>query len=164
MAEGPVGRWGIQQDRLNAARVRAMVEQVAAAPPTWADGIRSRPEPGAGRDRWEADVGVIVAYRDQFRITDDTDPLGVARVRGHQQQVRQAAGASWQRVEHHVAPPDPDPVSANERRRAAGGGRRAAGTVAIPGRAGRETGHVGLLRTERLAAKVLVRSVSGDVG
>jgi len=125
MAGGPVGRWGIQQDRLIAGRVRALVEQVAAGPPTWAAGIRPRPEPGAERDRWEADVGVVVAYRDQFRITDDTDPLGVARVRGHQQQVRQAARASWQRVEHHVAPPDPGPVSANEQLRAlASSGRR----------------------------------------
>src|SRR5674476_450127 len=61
MEDSPVGRWGIQQDRLIAGHVGALVEQVAADPPTWAAGIRPRPEPGAGRDRWGADVGVVVA-------------------------------------------------------------------------------------------------------
>jgi hypothetical protein len=50
------------------------------------------------RDRWEADVVVVVAYRDQFRVTDDADPLGAARVRGNQQQARSTArsrGIRW---------------------------------------------------------------------
>jgi hypothetical protein len=80
--------------------------------------MRPRPELGVARNRWEANVGVVVAYRDQFRITDDADPLGAARVRGHQQQARSAARAAWQRVEHHADLPDPGPVSANERLRA----------------------------------------------
>jgi conjugative relaxase-like TrwC/TraI family protein len=125
MGDSPVGRWGIQQDRLIAGRVGALVEQVAADPPTWAAGIRPRPEPGAGRDRWEADVGVVVAYRDQFRITDDADPLGAARVHGFQLQARLTARAAWQRVEHHFHVPDHSPATANERLRAlATSGRR----------------------------------------
>jgi hypothetical protein len=80
MAKSDVGQWGIQQDRLITDRVGALVEQVAVDPPTWAAGIRPRPEPGAERDLWEADVGVVVAYRDQFRIPDDADPIGAIRV------------------------------------------------------------------------------------
>ena len=118
MAKGPVGRWGIQQDRLIAGRVGALVEQVAADPPTWAAGIRPRPEPAAERDRWEADVGVVVAYRDQFRITDDADPLGAARAGDHQQQARLAARVAWRRVEHQPEVRDQGPASANERLRA----------------------------------------------
>jgi len=125
MTGSPVGRWGIQQDRLIAARVGALVEQVAADPPTWAAGIQPRPEPGAGRDRWDADVGVVVAYRDQFRTTDDADPLGAARVHGFQQQARLTARVAWQRVEHHSGVPDQGPTTANERLRAlATSGRR----------------------------------------
>jgi hypothetical protein len=118
MAEGPAGRWGIEQDRLIASRVQALVEQVAVNPPPWAAGMRPRPEPGAERDRWEADVGMVVAYRDQFRVTDDADPLGAAWVRGRQQQARSAARAAWQRMEHHADPSDPSPASANQRLRA----------------------------------------------
>jgi hypothetical protein len=110
----------IQQDRLIAGRVRALVEQVAADPPAWAAGIRPRLESGAERDRWEADVGVVVAYRDQFRITDDADPLGAARVRArsHQHQARLTARAAWQRVQDHSEVSDQVPASANERLRA----------------------------------------------
>jgi len=98
MAEEPFGQWGIQQDRLITSRVQALVEQVAAGPPAWAAGIRPRPEPGSGRERWEADVGVVVAYRDQFRITDYADARGAARVGDHQQPARLAARAAWRRV------------------------------------------------------------------
>lgn len=118
MAEGPVGQWGIQQDRLITGRVRELVDQVAGDPPTWAAGIRPRPEPRSERDRWEADVGAVVAYRDQFRITHDADPLGAARVRGHQHQARLTARVAWQRVQDHAEIPDRIPVSANERLRA----------------------------------------------
>ena len=118
MAKGPVGRWGIQQDRLIAGRVGALVEQVAADPPTWAAGIRPRPEPAAERDRWEVDVGVVVAYRDQFRITDDADPLGAARVGDHQQQARLAARVAWRRVGQDCDAGEQARGSANERLRA----------------------------------------------
>ena len=70
-------------------------------------------------------MAVVVAYRDQFRITDDADPLGAARVHGFQQQARLTARAAWQRVEHHSELPDQGPATANERLRAlATGGRR----------------------------------------
>ena len=119
MAESPVGRWGIQQDRLIAGRVRALVEQATMDPPTWAAGMRPRPEPGAQRERWESDAGVVVAYRDQFRITDDAEPLGAARVHGHQQQqARLSARAAWQRVENHGDLPNPVLITANDRLKA----------------------------------------------
>ena len=118
MSEGPVGRWGILQEQLIAGRVRALVEQVAGDPPPWVAGIRPPPEPGGERDRWEADVGVVVAYRDQFRIMDDADPLGATRVCGHQQHARLSARAAWRRVEHQVEVRDQAPEPANERLRA----------------------------------------------
>ncbi len=125
MAADPVGRWAVQQDRLIAARVQAMVDQVAAGPPAWAAGVRPRPGPGAERDRWEADIGVVVAYRDQFRITDDDDPLGPARVHGHQQQARLAARSAWHRVDAHRDVPDQALATPNERLRVlASSGRR----------------------------------------
>ena len=63
-------------------------------------------------------MGVVVAYRDQFRITDDADPLGAARVRGFQQQVRLSARVAWQRVEYQPEVHDQSPAPANERLRA----------------------------------------------
>jgi len=112
LADGSVGEWAIQQDRLIAGRVRALVEQVAVDPPAWPAGIRARREPGADRDRWEAAVGVVVAYGDQFRITDDADPLGAARVRvrGQQHQARLTAWAAWQRVQDHSEVRDQVPL------------------------------------------------------
>ena len=118
MAEEPLGQWGIQQDRLITSRVKALVEQVEAGPPSWTAGMRPRPELGAGRDRWEADVGVVVAYRDQFRIIDDADPLGAARVGAHQQQAKLAARAAWRRVAQDCDAGEQPRGSANERLRA----------------------------------------------
>lgn len=118
MGDSSVGEWAIQQDRLIGGRVRALVEQVVADPPTWATGIRPRPAPGAGRDRWETAVGVVAAYRDQFRITDSTEPLGAAGVRGQQHRARLTARVAWRRVQHHPQVLDHIPASANDRLRA----------------------------------------------
>jgi hypothetical protein len=59
---------------------------------------------GGGRGR-------VVVDRDQFRVSDDADPLGPPRVRCHQQQVRLTARAAWQRMEETCRPPDPGPAS-----------------------------------------------------
>src|ERR1019366_1472305 len=97
MAQDPVGRWAARQDQLITGRVRALVEQVAADPPTWAAGMRARPRPGDECSRWEADIAVVVAYRDQFQVTDAADPVGTAPVLGHQRQARLVASAAWRR-------------------------------------------------------------------
>ena len=117
MAQDPVGRWAARQDQLITGRVRALVEQVAADPPIWAAGMRPRPRPGDERARWETDIAVVVAYRDQFQVTDAADPIGTAPVLGHQQQARLTASAAWRRVQDR-GEPAPVPATANERLRA----------------------------------------------
>jgi hypothetical protein len=117
MAQDPVGRWAARQDQLITGRVRALVEQVAADPPTWAAGMRPRPRPGDECSRWEADIAVVVAYRDQFQVTDAADPVGTAPVLGHQRQARLVASAAWRRVQDR-GEPAPVPATANERLRA----------------------------------------------
>jgi len=119
MAQDPVGRWAARQDQLINGRVRALVEQVAADPPTWAAGMRPRPRPGDECSRWEADIAVVVAYRDQFQVTDAADPVGTAPVLGHQRQARLVASAAWRRVQDR-GEPAPVPATANERLRALG--------------------------------------------
>jgi hypothetical protein len=117
MAQDPVGRWAFQQDQLIAGRVQALVTQVAADPPTWSAGVRPRPGPGAERALWEGEMGVVVAYRDQFRITDAADPVGTASGSGHQQQARLKATDACQRVQG-LSEPAPVRATANERLRA----------------------------------------------
>ena len=66
----PVAAWAIRQDRLVCERVHALVDQVAADPPAWARTIVARPDTGPERAKWERDVAVVAAYRDQHGIPD----------------------------------------------------------------------------------------------
>ncbi len=113
-----VGMWAAGQDRLVTDRVWALVERVAAEPPPWAHGIPARPEHGAGRERWERDLGVVAAYRDQHRIPDDVDPWTPAPAAGRATVAETAARNAFQRL-HHDAGAGPEAApSVNDRLRA----------------------------------------------
>ena len=146
LAPGPVGDWVQHQHRLITARVAALVEQVAVNPPPWAAGLSPRPEGGPARGRWEADVGVVAAYRDQYRIPDDAELPGPHAAHSHQSQARQAALLAWQRLRLPPAEPGPGSVSVNERLRALAVGR--------PQPAGAEDALAGLRDDRRKAAEV----------
>jgi len=113
-----VGMWAAGQDRLVTDRVEALVERVAAEPPPWAHGIPARPEPGPARERWERDLGVVAAYRDQHRIPDDVDPWAAAPAAGHASEAETAARTAWRRLHHDPGASRKAPTSVNDRLRA----------------------------------------------
>ena len=104
----------MRQDRLVTDRVAALVQRVAAQPPGWADGIPARPEPGPARDRWERDVAVVAAYRDQARIPDDVDPWG-ARGPVAASEAESSARAAWRRLRSDPGPEAKGGASVNDR-------------------------------------------------
>lgn len=113
-----VGTWAAGQDRLVTDRVEALVERAAAEPSPWAYGIPARPEPGPARERWERDLGVVAAYRDQLRIPDDVDPWAAAPAAGRTAEAETAARTAWRRL-HHDAGSGPEAApSVNDRLRA----------------------------------------------
>ncbi len=112
-----VGMWAVGQDWLVTDRVEALVERVAAEPPPWAHRIPARPETGPGRERWERDLGVVAAYRDQLRIPDDVDPWPGAPAAGRATEAERAARNAWQRLHDAGAGPEAPP-SVNDRLRA----------------------------------------------
>jgi len=118
LSEDPVGTWAVGQDRLVTDRVEALVGRVAAEPPPWAHGIPARPEPGAGRERWERDLGVVAAYRDQHRIPDDVDPWTATPAAGRTTEAETAARTSWRRLHHDPGASREAPTSVNDRLRA----------------------------------------------
>ena len=113
-----VGMWAVGQDRLVTDRVEALVERAAAEPPPWAHGIPARPEHGAGRERWERDLGVVAAYRDQHRIPDDVDPWAAAPAAGRTAEAETAARTAWRRLHHDAGASRKAPTSVNDRLRA----------------------------------------------
>ncbi|HET7475192.1 MAG TPA: MobF family relaxase [Dermatophilaceae bacterium] len=102
--DSDVRRWVGRQDQLIQDRVAALVDLVDTDRPAWAAGIPppSRDDPtdagGAAGGRWRRDVGTIAAYRDQFRVTEPTHPLGPAHGDAEQRHARLAAQAAWDRL------------------------------------------------------------------
>ncbi len=118
LATDPIGAWANRQDRLVAGRVAALVDRVAEQPPQWAAGIPSRPEAGPPRERWERDVAVIAAYRDQLRIPDDVDACGVSARAGGGSEAEPLVRAAWRRLQPEPGPRPGAPAGVNERVRA----------------------------------------------
>jgi len=114
----PIRAWASRQDRLVTGRVAALVERVAEQPPRWADGIPSRPEGGPPRDRWESDVGLVAAYRDQLRIPDDVDGCEVPARAGGGSETEPLVRAAWRRLQPEPGPRPGAPAGVNERLRA----------------------------------------------
>ncbi len=100
LATGPIAAWTAQQDALVTDRVRALVERVASQPPRWADGIPARPQGGPERDRWETDMAVVVAYRDQLRVPDDLPPWAATAPPGRGGEAETPARAAWRRLQN----------------------------------------------------------------
>jgi len=98
LATDPIAGWAAQQDTLVTDRVRALVERVASQPPRWADRIPARPQAGPERDRWERDMAVVVAYRDQLRVPDDVLPWAATAPPGRGGEVETLALAAWRRL------------------------------------------------------------------
>ncbi len=113
-----VGMWAVGQDRLVTDRVEALVDKVAAEPPPWARGIPARPKPGPARKRWERDLGVVAAYRDQLRIPDDVDPWTATPAPGRASEAESAARTAWQWLRHDADAGPEAPTSVNDRLRA----------------------------------------------
>ncbi len=114
----PIAVWAVGQDRLVTDRVEALVGRVATEPPSWASGIPARPEPGPARDRWERDVGVVAAYRDQHRIPDDVDPWAATSTAARTTEGESAARTAWRRLHHDPGASREAPTSVNDRLRA----------------------------------------------
>jgi len=113
-----VGTWAVGQDRLVTDRVEALVGRAAADPPPWAHGIPARPEPGPARERWERDLGVVAAYRDQLRIPDDVDPWAPAPAAGRTTVAETAGRTAWRRLHHDTGSSPEAAPSVNDRLRA----------------------------------------------
>jgi len=118
LATDPIGAWANRQDQLVTARVAALVERVAEQPPRWAAGIPARPEGGAPRERWERDIAVVAAYRDQLRIPDDVDACGVPARADGGSEAEPLVRAAWRRLQSEPGPRPGAPAGVNERLRA----------------------------------------------
>lgn len=118
LSADPIAVWAVGQDRLVADRVEALVERVATDPPSWASGIPARPEPEPARERWERDVGVVAAYRDQHWIPDDVDPWAATPAKGRDSEAESAARTAWRRLHHDPGGGPEVSVSVNDRLRA----------------------------------------------
>jgi len=114
----PIRAWANRQDRLVTGRVAALVERAAEQPPRWADGIPARPEGGPPRDRWERDVGLVAAYRDQLRIPDDVDGCEVPARAGGGSEAEPLVRAAWRRLQPEPGPRRGAPAGVNDRLRA----------------------------------------------
>jgi conjugative relaxase-like TrwC/TraI family protein len=117
-AADPIAVWAVGQDRLVTDRVEALVGGVVADPPPWASGIPARPEPGPASERWERDVGVVAAYRDQHAIPDDVDPWTATPAKGRASEAESAARTAWRRLHHDPGGGPEGSVSVNDRLRA----------------------------------------------
>jgi DNA primase catalytic core len=67
--------WLNRQADLISARLDRLVDQAFLEPELWMENITPPPPPGAARDAWAVALRQVLAYRDRYRITDDTDPL-----------------------------------------------------------------------------------------
>ena len=116
---GPVAAWAVRQDEQIVSRVRDLVDAVAVDPPGWAATMAPRPSHGPHRDRWERDVAVVAAYRDQHGIRDDVTHLAARHGQDPSPGTRAAMAAAWDRLNAPAPPPPEAPVtSANDRIRA----------------------------------------------
>jgi hypothetical protein len=77
-----VRTWLVRHADLIAARLNTLVQEALTDPQLWMETITPPPPDGPGRDTWTAAMRHIVAYRDQYQITDATDPLGPAEQQG----------------------------------------------------------------------------------
>jgi DNA primase catalytic core len=76
-----VHAWLVRHADLIATRLDILVQQALTDPDLWMENITPPPPPGPARDTWKAAMRHVLAYRDQYQVTDLIDPLG-PEVRG----------------------------------------------------------------------------------
>jgi conjugative relaxase-like TrwC/TraI family protein len=115
VADVDTARWAVRQIDQMAQRVDQLVERVAQHPPRWAEDLHPRPNAGAERAAWEADMRTVVAYRERWDVHDDTQPVPTGETAGLQKSAQQEAARAVQRLQAE----EPNPAAGAEAERAA---------------------------------------------
>lgn len=89
--------WLNRQADLISTRLDRLVEQALLEPELWMENITPPPPPGAAREAWAAALRQVLAYRDRYQITDDTDPLG-PQVQGERGEAHMVAARALQTI------------------------------------------------------------------
>jgi DNA primase catalytic core len=77
-----VQAWLVRHADLIATRLDALVEDAVTNPQLWMEPITPPHAAGPNRGAWAVAMRQVVAYRDQYQITDPTRPLGPSGLEG----------------------------------------------------------------------------------
>ncbi|WP_051366897.1 MobF family relaxase [Hamadaea tsunoensis] len=75
-ARDPISQYAVAVAAAMDARCTLLGGEAAARPPTWSTRLGPIPDNEHGRREWIRRAGVIAGFREQYQITDDTDPIG----------------------------------------------------------------------------------------